>query len=64
MRLLTAKKTKVNGSYFVGIINGIDMLCNAGYIGENEAEGIKVVCKIRKVDMENGILRGYIVDLV
>ena len=40
------------------------MLCNAGYIGENEAEGIKVVRKIRKIDMENGILRGYIVDLV
>lgn len=57
-------KAVVNGSCFVGIINGIDMLCNAGYIGENEAEGIKVVCKIRKVDLENGILRGSIVDLV
>ena len=30
-------KEVVNGSCFVGIINGIDMLCNVGYIGENEA---------------------------
>ncbi|MBC5995427.1 S1 RNA-binding domain-containing protein [Romboutsia hominis] len=57
-------KEVVNGSCFVGVINGMDMLCNARYIGENEAEGSKVVCKIKKVDLEKGILRGAIVDLV
>ena len=57
-------KEVVNGSCFVGVIKGIDMLCNARYIVENEFEGSKVVCKIKKVDLEKGILRGSIIDLV
>ncbi|SCH43173.1 MULTISPECIES: hypothetical protein [unclassified Romboutsia] len=57
-------KEIVNGRCFVGIIKDIDMLCNAKYVESREYEGSKVVCKIKKVDLEKGILRGAIVDLV
>ncbi len=57
-------KEVVNGRCYVGIIKGIDMLCNAKYVESREYEGSKVVCKIKKIDLENDIFRGSIVDLV
>ncbi|MGL5329448.1 MAG: hypothetical protein ACRDD7_09270 [Peptostreptococcaceae bacterium] len=57
-------KEIINESCFVGVINGIDMLCNAQDLGSEDVKGCRVVCKIKKVNLKNGILRGSILDII
>lgn len=57
-------KEVVGESCFVGVVKGIDMLCNSRFLELGESEGSKVVCRIKKVDLEKGILRGSVVEIV
>lgn len=57
-------KEVLKESCFVGAIKGIDMLCNSNEICKTDLEGCRVVCKIKKVNIDEGILRGSIVEIL
>lgn len=57
-------KEVLKESCFVGVINNIDMLCNSNDVCKNDLEGRRVVCKIKRADIDKGILRGSIIEIL